>query len=85
MMIPGRTMELPRSQQSCVNWRDHFRKDCHTYMYQMGICAQWSKAWTITKKDSDFSTELQNILDEQFNLDRPNTVWCSDHLHLDNR
>ena len=38
-----------------------------TYMRQMGIRAQWSKPWTITTKDSDFSTELQNILDEQFN------------------
>ena len=44
----------------------------------MGIRAQWSKPWTITTKDSDFSTELQNILDEQFNPDRPNAVWCSD-------
>ena len=49
-----------------------------TYMHQMGIRAQWSKPWTITTKDSDFSTELQNILDEQFNPDRPNAVWCSD-------
>ena len=32
-----------------------------TYMRQMGIRAQWSKPWTITTKDSDFSTELQNI------------------------
>jgi len=47
-----------------------------TYMRQMGIRAQWSKPWTITTKDSDFSTELQNILDEQFN---------GYHLHLDNR
>ena len=29
-----------------------------TYMRQMGIRAQWSKPWTITTKDSDFSTEL---------------------------
>ena len=49
-----------------------------TYMRQMGIRAQWSKPWTITTKDSDFSTELQNILDEQFNPDRPNAVCCSD-------
>ena len=48
------------------------------YMKQMGIKAQWVKPWTITTKDSDFSNELQNILDEQFNPERPNTVWCSD-------
>ena len=51
-------------------------------MRQMGIRAQWSKPWTITTKDSDFSTELQNILDEQFNPDRPNTVWCSDITYI---
>ena len=52
------------------------------YMRQMGIRAQWSKPWTITTKDSNFSTELQNILDEQFNPDRPNAVWCSDITYI---
>ena len=52
------------------------------YMRQMGIRAQWSKPWTITTKDSDFSTELQNILDEQFNPGRPNAVWCSDITYI---
>ena len=37
------------------------------YMKQMGIKAQWVKPWTITTKDSDFSSELKNILDEPFN------------------
>ena len=37
------------------------------YMKQMGIKAQWIRPWTVTTKDSDFSNELQNILDEQFN------------------
>ena len=44
-------------------------------MKQMGIKAQWVKLWTITTKDSDFSSELKNILDEQFNPERPNVVW----------
>ena len=48
------------------------------YMKEMGIKAQWMKPWTITTVDSDFSNELQNILDEQFALERPNAVWCSD-------
>ena len=34
------------------------------YMKQMGIKAQWVKPWTITTKDSDFSSELKTILDE---------------------
>ena len=40
----------------------------------MGIKAQWVNPWTITTIDSDFSNELQNILDEQFTPDRPNAV-----------
>ena len=52
------------------------------YMKEMGIKAQWVKPWTITTKDSDFSNELQNILDEEFNPDRPNAVWCSDITYI---
>ena len=52
------------------------------YMRQMGIKAQWVKPWTITTKDSDFSSELQNILDEQFNPKRPNAVWCTDITYI---
>ena len=48
------------------------------YMRQMGIRAQWTRPWIATTKDSDFSKELHNILDEQFNPDRPNAVWCTD-------
>ena len=51
-------------------------------MRPMGIRAQWSKPWTITTKDSAFSTELENILDEQFHPDRPNAVWCSDITYI---
>ena len=52
------------------------------YMKQMGVKAQWIKPWTITTKDSDFSSELKNILDEQFNPERPNAVWCSDITYI---
>ena len=52
------------------------------YMKQLGIKAQWIKPWTITTKDSDFSSKLQNILDEQFNPERPNAVWCSDITYI---
>jgi len=52
------------------------------YMQEMGIKAQWAKHWTKTTKDSDFSTELHNILDEQFNPDRPNAVWCTDITYI---
>lgn len=52
------------------------------YMREMGIRAQWSKPWIATTVDSDFSKELHNILDEQFNPDRPNAVWCSDITYI---
>ena len=52
------------------------------YMKQMVIKAQWVKPWTITTRDSDFSSKLQNILDEQFNPERPNAVWCSDITYI---
>ncbi len=52
------------------------------YMKELGIKAQWIKPWTITTKDSDFSNKLQNILDEQFNPERPNAVWFSDITYI---
>ena len=49
---------------------------------EMGIRAQWVKPWTIITIDSDFSNELQNILDEPFTPERPNAVWCSDITYI---
>ncbi len=53
-----------------------------TYMREMGIRAQWVKPWIATTTDSDFSKELHNILDEQFNPERPNAVWCTDITYI---
>lgn len=53
-----------------------------TYMRQIGIRAQWVKPWITTTRNSDFSENLQNILQEQFNPDRPNDVWCSDITYI---
>ena len=52
------------------------------YMREMGIRAQWVKPWTTTTKDSDFSDKLKNILNEQFNPERPNAVWCTDITYI---
>lgn len=52
------------------------------YMKEMGIRAQWVKPWTSTTRDPDFSSSLHNILDEQFNPDRPNAVWCTDITYI---
>lgn len=43
-------------------------------MQEMGLKAQWVKTWIITTKDSDFSTGLENILNEQFNPKRSNAI-----------
>lgn len=51
-------------------------------MREMGIKAQWIKPWTTTTRDSDFSNELHNILDEQFSPERPNAVWCTDITYI---
>lgn len=51
-------------------------------MKSMGIKAQWIKPWTITTRDSDFSNDLRNILDEQFNPECPNAVWCTDITYI---
>ena len=51
-------------------------------MRKMGIRAQWTKPWTTTTKDSDFSKELHNILNEQFNPERPNAVRCTDITYI---
>lgn len=48
----------------------------------MGIKAQWVKLWTTTTRDSDFSKELHNVLDEQFNPDGPNAVWRTDITYI---
>lgn len=48
----------------------------------MCIRAQWTKPWTTTTKDSDFSKEPHNILNEQFNPERPNAVWCPDITYI---
>ena len=65
---PKITKELRKSGE-CISQRTVGK-----YMREMGIKAQWIKPWTTTTRDSDFSKELHNILDEQFNPDRPNAV-----------
>lgn len=51
-------------------------------MREMGLKAQWIKPYTITTIDSDFSEEYKNILDEQFNPDFPDAVWCTDITYI---
>ncbi len=57
-------------------------KTVGNYMRELGIKAQYVKPYTITTIDSDFSEELKNILDEQFNPEEPDAVWCSDMTYI---
>lgn len=52
------------------------------YMNEMGIKAQWIKPYTRTTVNPDFSSSLKNILNEQFNPEHPNAVWCSDITYI---
>lgn len=58
------------------------KKTVGNYMKELGIKAQYIKPYTVTTIDSDFSKELKNILDEQFNPDAPDAVWCSDITYI---
>jgi transposase InsO family protein len=57
-------------------------KTVGNYMREMGIKAQYIKPYVQTTVDSNFSEELHNILDEQFNPEQPNAVWCSDITYI---
>lgn len=57
-------------------------KTVGNYMREMGIKAQYIKPYTVTTIDSNFSEELVNILNEEFNPEEPNAVWCSDITYI---
>lgn len=57
-------------------------KTVGNYMRELGIKAQYIKPYTVTTINPDFSIELKNILDEQFNPERPDAVWCSDITYI---
>ncbi|MFL0198896.1 IS3 family transposase, partial [Clostridium sp. WILCCON 0269] len=52
------------------------------YMRELEIKAQYIKPYAVTTKDSDFSSNLENILNEQFNPSAPNAAWCTDITYL---
>lgn len=83
MKIPTRTMEPLRSQGNCGKPAKKIAvKTVANYMRQMGIKAQWVKPYVQTTIDSDFSSKLHNILNEQFNPAQPDAVWVSDITYI---
>lgn len=73
---PKITAELQKSGEHIA------QKTAGNYMHQMGIRAQWIKKHIQTTIHSDFSVKLKNILNEQFNPERPDAVWCSDITYI---
>lgn len=73
---PEITQELRKSGETIS------QRTAGKYMREMGIRAQWTKPWTTTTRDSDFSKELHNVLNEKFNPERPNAVWCTDITYI---
>lgn len=57
-------------------------KTVGNYMREMGLKAQWVRPWIATTTDSDFSEEYKNILEEKFNPDTPDAVWCTDITYI---
>lgn len=57
-------------------------KTVGNYMRELGIKAQYIKPYTVTTIDSDFNEELKNVLDEKFDPERPDAVWCSDITYI---
>ncbi|MBU3207727.1 DDE-type integrase/transposase/recombinase [Clostridium algidicarnis] len=57
-------------------------KTVGNYMREMGLKAQYTKPYTTTTKDSNFIEKLINILNEEFNPEEPNAVWCSDITYI---
>lgn len=57
-------------------------KTVGNYMRELGIRAQYVKPYTVTTIDSDFSSKLENILDEKFNPKEPDAVWRSDITYI---
>ena len=73
---PKITAELQKSGEQVSE------KTVGNYMRQMGIKAQWVKPYVQTTMDSDFSQKLKNILNEEFNPEHPDAVWCSDITYI---
>lgn len=48
----------------------------------MGIRACWIKHYTVANRNSDFDAALVNILQECFNPEEPDRVWCSDITYI---
>ena len=52
------------------------------YMQELGIRAIYVKPFTVTTVSQDFTSELKNILNRDFNPSLPNDIWCTDITYV---
>ncbi len=52
------------------------------YMKELKIRTKYCKPFTVTTRDSNLNNKLKNILDEQFNPEAPDTIWCIDTTYI---
>lgn len=52
------------------------------YMHDMGIHAWYRRPYTITTVSNDFSDRLKNIIQRNFNPEKPDTIWCTDITYV---
>ena len=57
-------------------------KTVGNYMREMKIKAHYVKPYVKTTTDPDFDNRLKNLLNEQFNPEKPNAVWCTDITYI---
>jgi putative transposase len=57
-------------------------KTVGNYMRQMKIKAHYVKPYVKTTIAPDFDNRLKNLLNEQFNPEKPNAVWCTDITYI---
>ena len=70
------------TRELCENRRKNRSENCDELHASEGIKAQWVKPYVQTPIDSDFSSKLHNILNEQFNPARLDAVWVSDITYI---
>nr|WP_160558815.1 DDE-type integrase/transposase/recombinase [Parablautia muri] len=51
-------------------------------MKEIGIRACYRKHRTRTTRDPDFSSRLKNILNRDFQPQRPDAAWCTDITYI---
>ena len=57
-------------------------KTVGNYMREMGIKAHYIKTIPKAATDPTFDEELKNLLNEQYNPEKPNAIWCSDITYV---